>query len=876
MKKNKFIRISILALVLAILMFGVYAVSKTAVLNTNGTVGFIAHDCELSVYGTVTGAVSDPNNMDQNLEQTFYFGNEENQFIIKDETVLTFAESLSNEDLSVKYPSIYFNDAKDEVPNIVFEFHITNLSKYSVKMEITNVINSDKISVIDDTRLKCVIDDWTGLVLIELQLDDYESNIVDLNNFNLVMEFTKRDESEGLSYSPIYETETATSAGLFSAKALNQSEDNIIGYAVSGMGSCEDTNLVIPGRYNGKLVKEIADYAFSGATITSLELPPSIERIGMGAFMSCKSLTKVALPYSLNEIGQQGFEDCSNLTDVEFGDTTTASGVAYDYGSDGTNADDNDNGNNNSPSTPSLKGLNILNNAFANCVKLPNIKLPSFTLNIGESAFLNNVALKAVDLGNKLTEIGLNAFGGCNALPEVKFPQSLEKIYNVAINGVVKITDVAIDGVQFVLDKTIPQIADASNPQNPSEPSNPDDSGNSGSGSGDNTGSGGDNTGSGSGDGSGDSTQEEVAVTKDLFTGLSIISLEIPYGVTRIDAYAFANCESLKEIYLPITLKYIGEYAFSNCVNLENIIIYKNVEYMGENVFDGCDGLKAIYCKMNEEPSTWETNWVGDNYAKVYFNGVLKYYKSKLMTPKNIEINPFDFTINFTESVNASYYEIYLYSNGSLCNTVKITKSGDKIINDLIALGTYDVSICAIGDGKMFTNSEVASAGKLNYTSSELNYTKAFNYNGHTYQLFITNDYNWTQINAFCEYKGGHLVTVTSEAEKQAIYNETSSYYSVIETVEWSSLAMGLYKENGNWKWVTGEPYSYSSWQPGEPTNDGNYGYYVITKNGNWHDYGANCDSGLGNFIVGFILEFDEIIGNTKKNKYVLKFLKYE
>ena len=162
----------------------------------------------------------------------------------------------------------------------------------------------------------------------------------------------------------------------------------------------------------------------------------------------------------------------------------------------------------------------------------------------------------------------------------------------------------------------------------------------------------------------------------------------------------------------------------------------------------------------------------------------------------------------------------------------------------------------------MFTNSEVISAGKLNYTATELNYTKAFNFNGHTYQLYITNDYNWNQINAFCEYKGGHLVTITSKEEQKEIYNQTSSYYGMIEKVEWSSLAIGLYKETNSWKWVTGEPYSYSCWQSEQPnTSNGQYrGYFTITKNGNWHDYGAVNDSNIGNFICGFILEYDKIV----------------
>ena len=45
------------------------------------------------------------------------------------------------------------------------------------------------------------------------------------------------------------------------------------------------------------------------------------------------------------------------------------------------------------------------------------------------------------------------------------------------------------------------------------------------------------------------------------------------YKVVGIDARAFADCENLKTVTLPNSVKEIGESAFSNCVNLISISI---------------------------------------------------------------------------------------------------------------------------------------------------------------------------------------------------------------------------------------------------------------------------------------------------------------
>ena len=58
----------------------------------------------------------------------------------------------------------------------------------------------------------------------------------------------------------------------------------------AGIGSCTDTDLVIPEVHEGKKVTEIASEAFKSSEIKSVKIIGKLDRIGDLAFAGCKSL----------------------------------------------------------------------------------------------------------------------------------------------------------------------------------------------------------------------------------------------------------------------------------------------------------------------------------------------------------------------------------------------------------------------------------------------------------------------------------------------------------------------------------------------------------------------------------------------------------
>ena len=124
-------------------------------------------------------------------------------------------------------------------------------------------------------------------------------------------------------------------------------------------------------------------------------------------------------------------------------------------------------------------------------------------------------------------------------------------------------------------------------------------------------------------------------------------------------------------------------------------------------------------------------------------------------------------------------------------------------------------------------------------------FTNQQNYNGHSYYRSTGNAF-WSVAKQNCINMGGHLVTVTSSAENSFIFGL------------WPSGWIGLTDEvtEGQWKWVTGETYSYTSWNSGEPNNAGNEDYVQFVGGGKWND----LPNGVN---LPYVIEFEYIVTYT-------------
>ncbi len=70
--------------------------------------------------------------------------------------------------------------------------------------------------------------------------------------------------------------------------------------------------------------------------------------------------------------------------------------------------------------------------------------------------------------------------------------------------------------------------------------------------------------------------------------------IEIPYGVTCIPAYAFANCPNVTSVTIPDSVTTIEQFAFINCKRLTAVTIPASVEEVGIRAFLGCEALETL------------------------------------------------------------------------------------------------------------------------------------------------------------------------------------------------------------------------------------------------------------------------------------------
>ncbi len=138
--------------------------------------------------------------------------------------------------------------------------------------------------------------------------------------------------------------------------------------------------------------------------------------------------------------------------------------------------------------------------------------------------------------------------------------------------------------------------------------------------------------------------------------------------------------------------------------------------------------------------------------------------------------------------------------------------------------------------------------------------------NGHEYEPvaeFVT----WEEARAVAAARGGHLVTITSEAENQFVFGLINApEYWLPDVPVWGPW-IGYYQADtslepeGGWQWVTGEPWVYHDWRDSEPNdylgehqahyNADGLGFALEGRAAAWNDQGPLAP-------LAFVIEYDE------------------
>lgn len=299
-------------------------------------------------------------------------------------------------------------------------------------------------------------------------------------------------------------------------------------------------------------VKTIEDFAFTACdSVAKVSLPPTLEKIGAGAFFECHNLKSIDFTKApkLKSISMNAFSGCHELGTADFSKCTELKFIGQ--------------------------------NAFEGCHSLGDIKLPASVENIGTRTFASccstdffiTVAAgnthysseagtlydsdketlikarntKTVAIPASVKTISDGAFRGCNKLEKIVISSEIVTIGESAFNG--------CRNVAFSFEVS------------PSNPNYMSDNG--------------------------------MLYSKDgsiLIQGRNVKSFVASPNLVKIDAGAFLRCHELLTVDLSraVGLQEIGTAAFQMCTEIETVAMSPGVKSISNNAFAECDMLSQI------------------------------------------------------------------------------------------------------------------------------------------------------------------------------------------------------------------------------------------------------------------------------------------
>ena len=349
------------------------------------------------------------------------------------------------------------------------------------------------------------------------------------------------------------------------------------GYRVWGIGSCTDTDIVIPATHNNLPVVEISSYAFqSNRTITSIVCPPSVQQIGEESCAYCRNLRKIEATNPNLRIDYQAFCECDKLEEVIIGgnpeiDPTAFADTAYYNNEENWEGGALYIGNCLYKVSNPVSGVltvregttRITERAAAGC-NLSVVNMANNALTIGERAFYNCGNLSTIEGYSNVKGVGRDAF---------KYTAYYNNTENW-INGVLYVADILCQAQTTLTGECSIRIGTKV-----------------------------------IGDGAFWGCSEITGVTiPDSVTNIGdyafydcsgLTSVMIGNGVTSIGYSAFTNCSGLTSIEIPNSVMSIDYGAFAYCSGLTSVTIGNGVTSIGESAFSGCSRLTSIIVNSN-------------------------------------------------------------------------------------------------------------------------------------------------------------------------------------------------------------------------------------------------------------------------------------
>ena len=300
-------------------------------------------------------------------------------------------------------------------------------------------------------------------------------------------------------------------------------------------------------------------YAFKNCeNLTTIELPNTMNSVGMSIFDGCKALSSIAIPNGITSLDINTFNGCTNLKTIVLPNSLSSIGGSSFDGCNNLEYTEYDNacylGNDDNPYLVLFK---TTSKNITSCATHEKTKI------IYGDAFDSCTSLKSLTITAAVETIGQYVFMGCSSLVEITISKQ-NQIYDSRDNSNAVIetsTNKLLFGCQGTV---IPSSI-------------------------------------------------EIIGSRAFYYCHSLKEIKIPSSVTVIEDYAFYDCYNLSNIVFEedSQLVSLGFAAFGRCEALTSIVIPKGVTKIGDNAFRECLNLKNVYYTGSRED--WKNITIGSN-----------------------------------------------------------------------------------------------------------------------------------------------------------------------------------------------------------------------------------------------------------------------
>jgi hypothetical protein len=278
-------------------------------------------------------------------------------------------------------------------------------------------------------------------------------------------------------------------------------------------------------------VKEIGDRAFYEChQLAGAEIPDGVVAVGEFAF-SGSGIKTLTVGTGLTEVGPFAFNPLPELTTLTWNARNCGYAGSLYYMDNLTQVTIGD-------------GVEYIPPYFCRSTNITSLELPNSVKTIDEYAFCGCANLKTLTLSDSLINLYSNAFYNCSSLISLFIPRSVQYIGYNCFKECTALESIVVDSENTIYDSR-------------------------------------------------DNCNAVIETRYNNFV-ITCKNTKIPYGITRINDYAFYGQTGLKSIEIPSTVTYIGKCAFTGCTGLTRIDIPNSVTYLGSEAFSGCTGLEQV------------------------------------------------------------------------------------------------------------------------------------------------------------------------------------------------------------------------------------------------------------------------------------------